>query len=113
MAEPRRNPHLLRVEDGPQAFAPLLAAATAAGARVGWLELAAIAHLDEPSLPEPLASVLAAGGERAVVIGATFSLSARRRKGSPVLRDVLRQQFLGCALVLARGDVEAPLLRAG
>ena len=31
-------------------------------------------------------------------------------RGAPVLRDLLREHFRGCTLVLVRGAVEAPLL---
>lgn len=99
--------HLLRVGDEPDAFAPLLAAAAAAGLRVGWLELASVA------VPDSLAAALAAGGERAVVVAERVTLVARPRRGPARLRELLRQQFLGCALVLARGEVDAPLLAPG
>jgi hypothetical protein len=96
---------LLRVEGEPAAYAPLVAAAAAEGQRIGWLELAG-----EPALPEPLAAALAAGLERAVAVGHGRTVAARRRRGPAVLRELLRQQFLGCVAVLVRGEASAPRL---
>jgi hypothetical protein len=93
-----RPPHLLRVEEGPERFAALLAALAAAGLRAGWLEL-------RP--PEPAAASLetaaALGARRAVAAGGGRSLALKRLRGEPVLRDLLREHFPGCALVLVRG----------
>ena len=100
-----RRVHLLRVEAEPRAFAPLLLAAGAAGLRVGWLEL-----VDPPALPEPLRAALAAGSARAVAAAEPWTLAARPRRGAPRLRELVRQQFLGCVAVLVRGSVAAPLL---
>jgi hypothetical protein len=104
----RRAPslHLLRVEQEAHVFGPLLVAAAAAGARVGWLELRA-----PPPPPESLRAVLAAGGTHAVAVGEGWSVAVRGRKGPARLGDVLRRQFPGCALVLVHGDVDAPLLQ--
>ena len=52
-----RRIHLLRVADEAAVFAPLLAAAAAAGLRVGWLELEGA-----PEPPAALAAALRAGG---------------------------------------------------
>lgn len=106
-----RRIHVLRVEEDPAVFGPLLAAAAAAGLRVGWLELAA-----PPAPPEELRRALLAGGERAVAVGEGWSVSVRARRGPPRLRELLRAQFAGCAAVLVRGElgvmagVEAPRL---
>ena len=97
-----RRIHLLRVEGAPDVYAPLLAAAAAAGLRVGWLELQGA-----PPAPPPLQDALQAGGDRAVAIGETWTLAVRPRKGAARLRELLRQQFLGCALVLVHGNVDA------
>ena len=98
-----RRIHLLRVEGAPDVYAPLLAAAAAAGMRVGWLELQ-----DAPPAPPLLQNVLQAGSDRVVAIGESWTLAARPRKGPARLRELLRQQFLGCALVLVRGNVDTP-----
>ncbi len=98
-----RRIHLLRVEGAPEVYAPLLAATAAAGLRVGWLEMK-----DAPPPPQPLQDALQASADRAVVIGETWTLAARPRKGAARLRELLRQQFLGCTLVLVHGEVEVP-----
>ena len=103
-----RRIHLLRVADEAHAYAPLMVAAAASGIRVGWLELQA-----PPPPPEPLLAVLRAGGARAVAVTAGWTLAARPLKGPAQLRELLRQQFLGCALVLVRGEVDAPALSPG
>ena len=97
--------HLLRVEAEARAFAPLLLAAGAEGLRIGWLEL-----LEPPAIPEPLRAPLLAGSARAVAVAEQWTLAARPRRGAPRLRELVRQQFLGCVAVLVRGQVEAPLL---
>lgn len=103
----RRPPHLLRVEEGPQIFAALIAAAAAAGLRVGWLELAA-----PESVAPGLEAAAAAGAQRAVAAGGSRSVAVKPLRGAPVLRDLLREHFSGCALVLVRGEIAAPLLSA-
>lgn len=101
-----KRSHLLQVEDGPEVFAPLWSAMSEAGLRAGWLELAE---------PEPVPSTLVRaaheGALRAVAAGEEGSVAVKRRKGSPVLEDLLREHFLGCRLVLVRG--EPPTDRAG
>lgn len=102
---PGTAPHLLRVDQGPAAFAPLIAAARELGLRVGWLELAAPAPL-----PADLETAAAAGALRAVAVGGGRSAAIKPLRGEPVLRDLLREHFRGCALVLVRGEVAAPSL---
>lgn len=101
-----KAPHLLRVEEEPECFAHLVEAARADGLRVGWLELAEVA---------PLPQVLAAGADlgllRAVSVGGGRTVAVKPLRGAPVLKDVIREHFLGCALVLVRGEVDAPRLR--
>lgn len=100
-------PHLLRVSDPPERFASLIEAARAEGLRVGWLELEAVV---EP-VPEALGSAAALGALRAVAVGSGRTVAVKPMRGAPVLRDVLREHFRGCALVLVRGEVDAPALR--
>ncbi|HEV8241534.1 MAG TPA: hypothetical protein VGS57_19385 [Thermoanaerobaculia bacterium] len=100
-----RRIHLLRVAEEARVFEPLLRAAAEAGLRIGWLELQA-----PPQPPEVLRVALAAGGERAVAVGEGWTVTARPRKGPARMRELMRQQFLGCALVLVHGDVDAPSL---
>lgn len=93
-----RSPHLLRIEEDPEVFASLVAAAAAAGSRVGWLEWA------EPEpVPPTLARAAGAGALRAVAVGEKGSVAVKARRGEPVLADLLREHFLGCRLVLVRG----------
>jgi len=100
-----RRIHLLRVAEEASVYEPLVRAAAAAGLRVGWLELPA------PSPPPPeLRAALDAGSDRAVTVGESWTLAARPRKGPARMRELMRQQFLGCTLVLVRGEADAPLL---
>ena len=101
----RRSPHLLRVEVSPGCFAALIGAARTAGLRVGWLDLAAAAPL-----PADLEAAAVAGVLRAVSAGEGRSVAIKPLRGTPVLRDLLREHFAGCALVLVRGVISAPLL---
>jgi hypothetical protein len=100
-----RRIHLLRVAEEARVYEPLLRAAAAAGLRVGWLEL----QTPAPP-PAEVRAALDAGSERAVTVGESWTLAARLRKGPARVRELLRQQFLGCTLVLVRGEAEAPLL---
>ena len=102
-----RRIHVLRVEEGPESFAPLLEAARAAGLRAGWLELAR-----PRPLPVTLEAAAAAGALRAVAVGEGRSAAVKPLRGEPVLRDLLREHFRGCVLVLVQGEVEAPRLAA-
>ena len=100
-----RRIHLLRVAGEPHEYAALLRAAAEAGMRVGWLEL------QEPALPpEGLRAALDAGSDRAVAVGEGWTVTARPRKGAARLRELMRQQFLGCTLVLVHGEADAPWL---
>jgi hypothetical protein len=102
-----KSPHLLRVDDSPERLAPLIEAARALGLRTGWLELGGTAH------PVPPALEVAAGLGllRAVEVGDGRSVVVKPLRGAPVLKDLLREHFRGCVLVLVRGEVEAPRLR--
>ncbi len=107
-----KAPHLLRVEEGPERYAELIAAVRGAGMRVGWLELVPRAGAGEPAagLPAALESAAALGCLRAVAAGGGRSVAVKPLAGPPVLRDLLREHFLGCRLVLVRGEADAPLL---
>ncbi|MES1240376.1 MAG: hypothetical protein ABUT39_02035 [Acidobacteriota bacterium] len=100
-------PHLLRVSESPERFASLIEAARAEGLRVGWLELEG----EVVPVPESLESAAGLGALRAVAVGAGRTVSVKPLRGAPVLRDLLREHFRGCALVLVRGEVDAPALR--
>ena len=102
-----KSPHLLCVEEGPEPFALLVAAARAEGLRIGWLELS-----EALPLPETLQAAADRGVLRAVSVGGGRTVAVKPLRGAPVMKDILREHFLGCALVLVRGEVEAPRLRA-
>jgi hypothetical protein len=101
-------PHLLRVEDFPTTFAPLIEAARSLGLRIGWLELNGKAH----PVPPMLEVAAGLGVLRAVEVGDGRSVAVKPMRGAPVLKDLLREHFRGCALVLVRGEVDAPSLRS-
>lgn len=98
-------PALVAVEQAPEAFAALFAAAKAKGVRVGWLDLAAT-----PEPPAALADAANAGAAKAVSSTAGQVLVLKPTKGAAVLRDLLREHFLGCAIVLVRGHAGRPRL---
>jgi hypothetical protein len=104
------KPHLLRVDAPPETFAPLITAARALALRVGWLELAA--EQAPGPLPPSLGAAAGAGVLRAVALGGGTSVAVKALRGAPVPRDVLREHFAGCALVLVRGDLDVPRLAA-
>lgn len=107
-------PHLLRVTEPPERFAVLIEAARAEGLRVGWLDLGDTLESVEP-VPEALAAAAGLGVMRAVSAGSGRSVVVKPLRGAPVLRDLLREHFRGCALVLVRvqaggGEIDAPEL---
>ena len=99
--------HLLRVEGGASRYETLIAAIRADEGRVGWLDLG-LADAVPPSLVAPASlDVL-----RAVGVGEQVAIAVKPMRGEPVVRDLLREHFRGCRLVLVVGEVEAPLLAA-
>lgn len=100
--------HVLRVEASAARHATLIGAARAAGLRVGWLE---IGERELEASPELLVAA-ELGALRAVAVGPGGSVAVKTRHGAPVLRDLLREHFGGCGLVLVRGEVSSPLLEA-
>lgn len=103
---PVKSPHLLRVADAPELFAPLVEAARTLGLRVGWLDLGGAVS----PVPDPLESAAALGVLRAVAVGEGRTVAVKPLRGETVLRDLLREHFRGCALVLVQGEVAAPRL---
>jgi hypothetical protein len=100
--------HLLRLELAAADCAALFAAARALDLRIGWLELTPLAA--PAPVPPSLAGAADAGALRAVAIGGERSVAVKPMRGAPVLKDVLREHFAGCALVLIQGDVDLPKL---
>lgn len=95
-------PHLLAVAEPPERFAALFGAVAREGLRVGWLELANGAPVPPDELPGPLATAAGQGALRAVSVGEGRTVAVKPLTGPPVLRDLLREHFLGCHLVLVR-----------
>jgi len=96
-----KEPHLLRVEEPPERFAVLITAARAAGLRVGWLDLDA----SPPPPPPHLAAAVRSGALRAVsaassATGGSQVVAVKTPSGGLVFKDLLREHFLGCRLVL-------------
>jgi hypothetical protein len=106
-----KSPHLLRVTLPPDRFAPLIEAARALKLRIGWLDWNATPgtsdHCPPPSALDGAADL---GVLRAVSVQEGRTVSVKPLRGRPVLKDLLREHFLGCALVLVRGEVDAPAL---
>jgi hypothetical protein len=100
-----KSPALVAVDGPPEAFAELFAAARERGVRIGWLELAAA-----EAVPADLERAAAEGAQRAVAVGGGRAVVVKPLRGEPVLRDLLREHFLGCALVLVRGAEGRPRL---
>lgn len=100
---------LLRVEHPAEVFADLITAVRQEGGRVGWLELAPTAGSPSPGpLPAGLEAAAAQQVLRAVAVGGGTSVAVKPMRGEPVLRDLLREHFRGCMLVLVRGKLPAP-----
>ena len=103
-----KEPHLLRVDGGAEEFAPLAVDLAAAGMRLGWLELAAAAP---GPLPGTLVAAAGLGVLRAVAVGPGLAVAVKPLRGAPVLRDLLREHFRGCVLVLVTGAAAVELPR--
>ena len=104
---------LLRVDLPVVEFEKLIAALRQAGWRVGWLELGERAAESPSPVPDGLASAADRGVLRAVAVAGDRTVVVKPLSGAPVLRDLLREHFRGCRLVLVRtaeGAVEAPSL---
>jgi hypothetical protein len=93
-----KTPVLLAVAGPAEAYAPLLAAAKLAGLRIGWLLLNA--RVDPPP---PLAAPPLLEAFRAVAVDDGRSIAVKPMKGKAVLRDLLREHFLGADVVLVSG----------
>jgi hypothetical protein len=93
-----KSPVLFSVSGDASDYEPLFAAARERGARVGWLELnSAAARRPAPEGP-PFT-----GAFRTVEVNDCWTVSTKPRKGRPVLRDLLREYFLGADVVLVQG----------
>lgn len=105
--------HRVRFGGSPEELRPLVAAAATEGMRVGWLDLdgpaatAAGGGDGRAFAPPALEEAVSAGAFRAVAAGPGRTVSLKAVAGPPVLRDLLREHFLGCALVVVRVDRDA------
>ncbi len=95
-----KSPALVAVDSGPREFSALFAAVRAAGERIGWLDLAAATAAPVPPDLEQAAEL---GALRAVAAATGRTVVVKPVAGPPVLRDLLREHFRGCAVVLVRG----------
>ncbi len=117
-----QQPHLLRVAQTKMLeFAQVVAAMRQDGRRVGWLEWSPGALTDAPTggrpetAPLPFPEAREVGVLRAVAVEAEQTVVVKPRRGTPVLRDVLREHFRGASLVLVHSpkgleEAEIPLL---
>jgi hypothetical protein len=102
-----KTPVLLAVDGPAEEFAALFAATKVAGVRVGWLALNAPVDPPPPLQAAPLLEAF-----RAVAVGDGRSLAMKPMKGKAVLRDLLREHFLGADVVLVAGLELFPRLTA-
>jgi hypothetical protein len=85
-------------------FKSLVAAVRHEVGRVGWLELPARAPAP---LPEGLSPAAEVGIFRAVSVAEGRSVVVKPMRGTPVLRDLLREHYRGCVLVLVAAAADA------
>lgn len=102
-----KTPVLLAVDGPAEEFAALFAAARVAGLRFGWLALNASVDPPPPLQAPPLLDAF-----RAVAVGDGRSIAMKPMKGKAVLRDLLREHFLGADVVLVAGLDLFPRLAA-
>ena len=96
--------HLFRTEADAESFQPLFAEVRALGLRAGWLDLSG----PLAAVPEALEAAAAGGAFRAVSVGDHRVVAVKRTEGEAVIKDLLREHFAGCHLVVVRGQVEGP-----
>ncbi|MGE0640297.1 MAG: hypothetical protein AB7G12_14510 [Thermoanaerobaculia bacterium] len=93
-----KNPVLVGVQGDAATFEALFRAAAGRDLRVGWLDLE-----EECPVPAPLAAAAELGAYRSVAAAGRATVATKSRKGPAVLRDLVREHFLGADLVLVRG----------
>lgn len=98
--------HLLSVEARADAFLELIEALRADGKRVGWLDLSGT------QVPAALTAASGAGVLRAVGVDEGVTVAVKPRQGGAVMKDLLREYFVGCSVVLVRGGEPLPRLSA-
>jgi hypothetical protein len=98
--------HLLLVESQASVYLELIEALAADGKRVGWLDLGGT------QVPAALTAASGAGVLRAVGVDGGVTVAVKPRKGKVVMKDLLREYFVGCSVVLVRGGEGLPILSA-
>ena len=98
--------HLLSVEGPAEEYRELIEAIVTGDRRVGWLDLGGT------EVPATLTAASRAGVLRAVGVAEGVTVAVKPRKGSVVLKDLLREHFVGCSVVLVRGGGGLPRLSA-
>ncbi len=99
--------HVLRTTGDAADFRALFASSSALGVRVGWLDLDT-----EAGPPPQLEEVAELGVFRVVGVTAKRVVTVKPMHGATVLKDLLREYFVGCRLVVIRGELDAPELLA-
>lgn len=98
--------HLLRVEGQAADYVDLIGALRADGRRVGWLDLGPV------QVPTALTLASETGVLRAVAVDEGVTVAVKPRAGRAVMKDLLREYFVGCAVVLVKGSEGLPRLSA-
>jgi hypothetical protein len=98
----------LRVTEGSDVFRSLFAAIEEQGERAGWLDLEAAEGAGGGELERARND----GPWKAVMVEPLRTVAVKSRRGPAVLRDLLREHFRGCRVVLVRGAAELPALRS-
>lgn len=96
--------HLLSVGGRAEEYHVLIEAIGADGRRVGWLDLGGT------EVPEALNAASRTGVLRAVGVQDGLTVAVKPRKGGVVMKDLLREYFVGCSVVLVRGGEGMPRL---
>lgn len=107
--------HLLRVVETMLEFAQLVAALRQDGRRVGWLEWSPGERSNGKAVQNaafPVLEAAEAGVLRAVTVAAEHTVAVKPRRGAPILRDIVREHFRGCNLLLIHtpDDLKIPRL---
>lgn len=98
--------HLLRVQGQADDYLELIEALGADGRRVGWLDLGGT------QVPGTLKAASQSGVLRAVGVDDGVTVAVKPRRGSVVMKDLLREYFVGCSVVLVRDGEGLPGLSA-
>ena len=98
--------HLLSVDGRAEEYHELIEAIGADDRRVGWLDLGGT------EVPDALSAASKTGVLRAVGVVDGMTVAVKPRKGAVVMKDLLREYFVGCSVVLVRGGEGLPRLSA-